>query len=278
VVRRLLLLALVLGLAFAAPAEEKPFLTLASTTSTNDSGLFEAILPKFEAESGIAVRVVAVGTGQALELARRGDADALLVHDRASEERFLAEGHALFRRDGMYNDFVIVGPRDDPAAIRGAPSAAQALAKIAAKPAGFLSRGDDSGTHKAELRLWQDAGVDPRAASGSWYRETGGGMGATLNVAAELPGYTLTDRATWLSFQNRRALALLFEGDPTLRNPYGVLVVNPARHPHVKVELATRFADWLTGAAGRAAIEAFEIGGEPLFFLLPPEETRATPR
>ena len=267
---------LVLGLFCASVvfAQEKPFLTLASTTSTNDSGLFDAILPRFEAESGIQVRVVAVGTGQALELGRRGDADVLLVHDRASEDAFLAEGHALFRRDVMYNDFVIVGPNADPASVRGRQPAAAALAKIAEREAPFVSRGDDSGTHKAELRLWKAAGVDPRSASGRWYREVGSGMGATLNVANELPAYTLADRATWLAFQKRDALAVLVQGDPALRNPYGVLVVAPARHPHVKVELATRFADWLTGPAGRAAVEGFRIGGETPFFLLPPTEAR----
>ena len=268
---------LLLVLASFAAAEEKPFLTLASTTSTNDSGLFASILPKFEADTGVQVRVVAVGTGQALEIGRRGDADALLVHDRASEDRFLLEGHALFRRDVMYNDFVLVGPSADPAGIRGLARAGAALEQIAVKHAAFLSRGDDSGTHKAELRLWQAAGIDPSGASGGWYRETGGGMGATLNVAAELPAYTLADRATWLAFRNRRDLVLLQEGDASLRNPYGVLVVNPALHPHVKVELATRFADWLIGPAGGKAIESFSLDGKPLFFLLPPTETRFSP-
>ena len=271
------LLALLLCLAPAAAAQEKPYLTLASTTSTNDSGLFAAILPKFEADTGVEVRVVAVGTGQALEIGRRGDADALLVHDRASEDLFLKEGNALFRRDVMYNDFVIVGPRADPAGLRGQGSASRAFAQIAAKRAAFVSRGDDSGTHKAEMRIWKAADIDPHGGSGTWYREVGGGMGATLNVAGELPAYTLADRASWLAFRNPRELALLVEGDPSLRNPYGVLVVNPALHPHVKVELATRFADWLTGPAGRAAIESFTIDGKPLFFLLPPIETRFTP-
>jgi len=268
---------LLLCLASPAASEEKPFLTLASTTSTNDSGLFSAILPQFEADTGIQVRVVAVGTGQALEIGRRGDADALLVHDRASEDRFLAEGHALFRRDVMYNDFVIVGPVGDPAGIRGGAKAAEALAKVAAHKAAFVSRGDDSGTHKAERRLWTAAGIDPSGSSGGWYRETGGGMGATLNVAAELPAYTLADRATWLAFRNRRELVVLVEGDASLRNPYGVLVVNPVRHPHVKSELATRFADWLTGSRGFAAIEAVRIDGQPLFFPLPPAEMRFEP-
>jgi tungstate transport system substrate-binding protein len=265
---------LLLGFASLARAEDKPFLTLASTTSTNDSGLFGSILPKFEADTGVQVRVVAVGTGQAIEMGRRGDADALLVHDRASEDRFVAEGFALLRRDVMYNDFVIVGPGADPGGIRGQASASTALAQLAARKGAFVSRGDDSGTHKAELRLWKAAGIDPRATGSGWYRELGSGMGATLNVAAELPAYTLADRATWLAFRNRRELAVLVEGDASLRNPYGVLVVNPARHPHVKVELATRFAEWLTGPAGRAAIESFTIEGEPLFFLLPPSETR----
>jgi tungstate transport system substrate-binding protein len=269
---------LLLALASLASAEEKPYLTLASTTSTNDSGLFASILPKFEADTGVQVRVVAVGTGQALEIGRRGDADALLVHDRASEDLFLTEGNALFRRDVMYNDFVIVGPSADPDGIRGQASASSALAQLATRQAAFVSRGDDSGTHKAELRLWKAEGIDPRDASGRWYRETGGGMGATLNVAAELPAYTLADRATWLAFRNRRELALLVEGDASLRNPYGVLVVNPALHPHVKVELATRFADWLTGPAGSRAIESFTIDGQPLFFLLPPTETRFSPK
>jgi tungstate transport system substrate-binding protein len=256
-------------------ADDAPFLTLASTTSTRDSGLFDAILPGFEASTGIQVRVVAVGTGQALALGRRGDADALLVHDRASEDAFLADGQALLRRDVMYNDFVLVGPRADPAGIRGTDGAAQALAKIAAQQAVFVSRGDDSGTHKEELRLWKAAGIDPHEASGRWYREVGDGMGATLNVANELPAYTLSDRATWLAFRNRADLEILVEGDPVLRNPYGVLVVNPARHPQVKVELATRFADWITGPEGRAAIAGFRIGGQPAFFLLPPAEQRA---
>jgi tungstate transport system substrate-binding protein len=244
--------------------------TLASTTSTRDSGLFASILPAFEEATGISVRVVAVGTGQALALARRGDADVLLVHDRASEDAFLAEGYATLRRDVMYNDFVLVGPAEDPAGVRGSETVVVALERIADRPGAFVSRGDDSGTHKAELRLWKSAGLDPRESSGSWYREVGSGMGATLNVANELPAYTLADRATWSAFKNREALDVVLEGDPPLRNPYGVLLVNPARHPHVKHELGLRFVDWLTGAEGRAAIEAFRINGAPAFFLLPP--------
>jgi len=266
--RRGLWLGLVLLL--AAPglrAEgEKPFITLASTTSTRDSGLFEHLLPRFEAKTGIAVRVVAVGTGQAIELGRRGDADALLVHDRKSEDAFVAEGFGLPRRDVMYNDYVLAGPEGDPAGVRGAAKAADALAKIAAAKAVFASRGDDSGTHKAELRLWQAAGVDPKPASGTWYRETGTGMGATLGVAGELGAYVLADRATWASYKDRRGLTLLVEGDPGLRNPYGVIVVDPKRHPHVKADLAGRFADWLTSSEGRSAIESFQVGGKQVFF------------
>jgi tungstate transport system substrate-binding protein len=254
--------------ASAAGAEgAKAFVTLASTTSTRDSGLFEHLLPRFEAETGIAVRVVAVGTGQALELGRRGDADVLLVHDRPSEDAFVAEGYGLARRDVMYNDFVLAGPAADPAGVRGVAKAADALAKIAASEAPFASRGDDSGTNKAELRLWRAAGVDPKPASGRWYRETGSGMGTTLGVAGELGAYALTDRATWAAFQNRGDLTVLVEGDPGLRNPYGVIVVNPTRHPHVKAALAGRFADWLTSPAGRSAIESFRVGGKPVFFV-----------
>ncbi len=265
--RRLVLTAL---LAASPAAAEAPYLTLASTTSTQDSGLFGHLLPAFEAESGVQVRVVAVGTGQALELGKRGDADAVLVHDRAAEERFLAEGYAESRRDVMWNDFLIVGPAPDPAGAAGAPDAAAALRRIAAAQAPFASRGDDSGTHKAELRLWEQAGVDPRAASGAWYRETGSGMGATLNTAAELGAYTLADRATWVAFRNKRDLAAQLEGDPALRNPYGVLVVSPAKHPHVKADLARRFAAWLTGEKGRTAIDSFRVDGAQLFHAAPP--------
>jgi tungstate transport system substrate-binding protein len=274
---RSLAAALGAGLLVAAAslaADEKPFLTLASTTSTRDSGLLDAILPKFQAKTGIEVRVVAVGTGQAIDMGRRGDADALLVHDRQSEDAFVAEKHALFRRDVMYNDFVLVGPQADPARVGAATGTADAFARIARARAPFVSRGDDSGTHKAERRLWRAAGIDPGAGSGQWYREAGGGMSATLGIASETGAYTLTDRATWLATKSRRDLAIVYEDDPPLRNPYGVLVVNPALHPHVKVALATKLADWLTGPEGRAAIEAFRVEGQPVFFLLPPAETR----
>ena len=260
-------LALLLAASGVRAEGEKPFITLASTTSTRDSGLFEHVLSRFEAKTGVTVRVVAVGTGQALELGRRGDAEVLLVHDRQSEDAFVAAGFGLPRRDVMYNDFLIAGPGADPAGVRGTATAAAALSKIAAAKAAFASRGDDSGTHKAEQRLWQAAGVDPKPASGAWYRETGSGMGATLGVASELDAYVLADRATWASFQNRRELVVLLEGDPALRNPYGVIVVDPKRHPSVKADLAGRFADWLTSDEGRSAIESFQVGGKQVFFV-----------
>jgi tungstate transport system substrate-binding protein len=247
------------------------FITLASTTSTRDSGFFDSVLPLFQAKTGIEVRVVGVGTGRALRLAERGDVDAVLVHDRASELEFVAEGHGIARREVMYNDFVVVGPGADPAGIRGVADAASAFARIAESRAIFTSRGDDSGTHKAELRLWEAAGVDARAESGSWYRETGTGMGATLNTAAELEAYLLADRGTWLSFKNRGDLQVLVEGDPRLRNVYGAIVVNPARHPHVKSEEARSLVEWLVSDEGRAAIAAFRLGGEQLFHPIAPE-------
>ncbi len=259
----LLLLAAVL-LAGPAPARAETFITLASTTSTRDSGLLDAILPVFRARTGIEVRVVAVGTGRALDLARRGDADALLVHDTASELRFVAEGFGVARHAVMYNDFVLVGPAADPARTRGLEEIGEALRRIVAAETIFLSRGDDSGTHKAERRLWDGIGLDPVGAS--WYRETGSGMGATLNTASQVPGYTLTDRGTWLSFRNRAELALLVQNDPRLRNEYGVIVVSPERHPHVKADAAQQLVDWLGSAEGRRAIADFRVDGERLFF------------
>lgn len=256
-------LAAALTLAHAAGAQER-FITLASTTSTEQSGLFGHILPLFRAASGIEVRVVAVGTGQALAMAARGDADALLVHDRVGEDKFMAEGNGLDRRDVMYNDFVIIGPKADPARIAGGKDAAAALEKIAAAKAPFASRGDDSGTHRSELRLWQAAGVTPKG--NAWYRELGSGMGPTLNTAAGLDAYVLADRATWANFKNRQNLEILVEGDPRLFNPYGSILVNPAKHPHVKAADAKAWHEWLTGPEGRAAIASFKIGGEQLFF------------
>jgi tungstate transport system substrate-binding protein len=246
-------------------AEER-FITVASTTSTENSGLFGHILPIFETETGIKVRVVAVGTGQAIRLAERGDADVLFVHHAPSEEKFIADGFGVKRYSVMYNDFVLIGPRADPAGVAGLKDILTALRGIADKQAMFVSRGDDSGTHKLEQALWKGAGVDVRAASGTWYRETGSGMGATLNTASGLSAYTLSDRGTWISFGNKADLALLFEGDPRLFNAYGVILVNPGRHPHIKAQDGQSFIDWLTSARGQQAISNFRVGGEQLFF------------
>ena len=259
---------LALATAFQAPgahAQER-FIVMASTTSTEQSGLFGHLLPVFTAQTGIAVRVVAQGTGQALATARKGDADVVFVHDRVAEERFVADGYGLARRDVMYNDFVIVGPKADPAKIAGGSDVTAALTRIAQSKQAFVSRGDKSGTHAAELRYWKQAGVDPHAGDGSWYRESGSGMGPTLNVAAQMNAYTIADRGTWLNFRNRAELAVLVQGDKRLFNQYGVIVVNPARHPHVKHELAQAFADWVVSPAGQAAIAAYKVGGEQLFF------------
>ena len=262
---RIFLAAILIAAAAPALAGER-FITVASTTSTDNSGLFSHLLPLFEAETGIAVRVVARGTGQALKLGRNGDVDVVLVHDRAAEDRFVSEGYGAERRDVMYNDFVIVGPNEDPAGVAGMADAPAALSKIAGAAAPFASRGDDSGTHRAERRLWQAAGIDIAAASGGWYRETGSGMGATLNIAAGMGAYALSDRGTWLSFRNKRDLAALVEGDKRMFNPYGVILVNPERHGHIKAADARAFLDWLTGASGQAAINEFRIGDQQLFF------------
>ena len=255
----MLLFGLLVGLAHADET-----LVVASTTSTEQSGLFGWILPKFEQSTGIKVRVVAVGTGQALDIGRRGDADVLFVHDRAAEDKFVAEGYGSYRKDVMYNDFVFVGPKDDPAKIRTAGSALNALKAIAASGQPFISRGDKSGTHAAELRLWKEAGIDPKTLAG--YKETGSGMGPTLNMAAATNAYTLSDRATWYAFKNRRDLDLVFAGDPVLFNPYGVIPVSPARHPHVRKEAAERFAQWLVSKEGQEAIAAFRADGQQVFF------------
>jgi tungstate transport system substrate-binding protein len=242
------------------------FITVASTTSTDNSGLFRYLLPLFQQDTGMAVRVVAVGTGQAIELAQRGDADVLFVHHKPSEEKFVAEGFGMARFDVMYNDFVVVGPGADPAGVRGMTDVVAALAQVAAKQAIFVSRGDDSGTHKLELSLWQAAGVNVSAASGTWYRESGGSMGATLNTASGLDAYSLTDRGTWISFKNRGNLAILSEGDRRLFNQYGVILVNSTRHPHVKATDGQTFIDWLLSDKGQQAIAAFRIEGEQAFF------------
>ncbi len=252
----------------AAPtlhAQDKA-IVMASTTSTEQSGLFGHLLPAFKAVSGIDVRVVAVGTGQALDTGRRGDADIVFVHDTVAEEKFVAEGFSVKRVPVMYNDFVLVGPASDPAKVKGNDIAA-ALKKLAATPgSGFISRGDKSGTHAAELRLWKNAGIDLAGAKPAGYKECGCGMGPALNMGSSTNGYVLTDRGTWLSFKNRGELVVLVEGDKSLFNQYGVMVVNPAKHPHVKVALAQSFADWVTSPAGQASIAAYKIGGEQLFF------------
>ena len=257
---------LALALALASGPARAEAITMQSTTSTQNSGLLDAILPLFEEATGIEVRVVAVGTGQALENARRGDGDVLLVHARPEEEAFVAEGHGTERRDVMYNDFVVVGPEGDPAGVAGMRDAAAAFRAIAEARAPFLSRGDDSGTHKAEQALWDEAGVDAEAASGTWYREAGQGMGATLNVGVGMGAYVLADRATWVAFGNKGDFAILVEGDPALFNQYGVIPVSAERHPNVEEEEAEAFADWITGEEGQAAIAAFRVDGQQVFF------------
>jgi tungstate transport system substrate-binding protein len=251
--------------AISASATER-FIIVASTTSTENSGLFEKVLPRFTKETGIEVRVVAVGTGQAIRLARNGDADVLFVHHKPSEEKFVADGLGVKRFDVMYNDFVIVGPADDPAAVKGMRSAQAAFARIAAARSVFASRGDDSGTHKAERALWAKSGVDIDHAAGNWYRELGSGMGATLNTAGGLSAYTLSDRGSWLPFKNKQDLVLLVEGDPWLFNQYGVILVSQAKHPHVKAAEGQAFIDWLIGPEGQGAIAEFKINGQQLFF------------
>lgn len=251
-------------LANPATAQDK-FIVMASTTSTEQSGLFKHLLPEFKAATGIDVRVVAVGTGQALDTGRRGDADVVFVHDAVAEQKFVAEGFSTQRRDVMYNDFILVGPKGDPAKTKGNNIAA-ALKALSASDQPIISRGDKSGTHAAELRLWKAAGVDIAAAKPAGYKECGCGMGPALNMGASTNGYVLTDRGTWLSFKNRGELAVLVEGDKTLFNQYGVMVVNPAKHPHVKVALAQQFADWVVSPAGQSSIASYKIGGEQLFF------------
>ena len=256
----------VLSLGAGASAEER-VITVSSTTSTEQSGLFGYILPVFEKESGIKVRVVALGTGQALDTARRGDADVVFVHDQAAEEKFIAEGWGVERKEVMYNDFVLIGPKADPAKTAG-KDILEGLRRIAAaepRPP-FVSRGDKSGTHAAELRYWKAAGVDLEKVKGTWYRDTGSGMGPALNTASSMNAYILADRGTWLAFKNRGDLAVLVEGDTRLFNQYGVILVNPAKHPHVRKEDGQRFIDWLVSSAGQKTIAEYKIGGEQLFF------------
>ncbi|WP_293411360.1 extracellular solute-binding protein [Piscinibacter sp.] len=262
--------ALALGLATAAllplsaHAQDK-FIVMSSTTSTEQSGLFAHLLPAFKKASGIDIRVVAQGTGQALDMGRRGDADVLFVHDQVAEEKFVAEGFGIERRPVMYNDFIVIGPKSDPAGVKG-NDVVEALKKLGASKSEFVSRGDKSGTHAAELRYWKAAGVDIAAAKPAGYKECGCGMGPALNIASSTNAYVLADRGTWLSFKNRGELAILVEGDKRLFNQYGVIVVNPAKHAHVKKDLAQAFADWVVSPAGQASIAEYKIGGEQLFF------------
>lgn len=270
--RRWLAFSAALLAAFALSASFHPagagdrFITVASTTSTQDSGLFDYLLPIFTAKTGIEVRVVAKGTGEAIKLAQAGDADVLFVHHKPSEEKFVADGFGVKRYQLMYNDFLIVGPKADPAGTAGTSDVVEALKKIAAAKAPFLSRGDDSGTNKAEVTLWKVAEIDPRQASGTWYRETGAGMGPTLNTAAGMGAYTLTDRATWLAFQNKGDLVAAVEGDKRLFNQYGVTLVNPAKFPHVKAADGQTFIDWLVSPEGQKAIADFKVQGQSVFF------------
>ena len=263
---RFCLLTVFLGVLASGSQAQDRFITVASTTSTENSGLFDALLPAFSSDSGIEVRVVAVGTGQAIRLAMNGDADVLFVHHKPSEEKFVQEGFGVERFDVMYNDFVIVGPQEDPAKISGGTDAAVALVAIAGSSSLFASRGDDSGTHKKERELWAGAGIDPTVSGESWYRETGSGMGATLNVASGLDAYVMTDRATWLKTKNKGNLTVLLEGDERLFNQYGVILVESEKHTHVKSEDGQRFIDWLLSRAGQDAVNAYRIKGQQAFF------------
>jgi tungstate transport system substrate-binding protein len=264
-VASLALVALAAAFPAAAFAQEK-FIVVASTTSTEDSGLFKHILPIFKAKTGIDVRVVAQGTGQALATARKGDADVVFVHDRVAELRFVEEGFGVDRREVMYNDFIIVGPKADPAKVAASKDVIGSLKKIAASQSPFASRGDKSGTNAAELRYWKQAEIDPQTGKGTWYRETGSGMGPTLNTASAMGAYAFTDRGTWLSFKNPGELIIVVEGDNKLFNQYGVMLVNPAKYPHVKKDLGMQFVDWVTSPEGQAAIAGYKVGGQQLFF------------
>ncbi|WP_067340239.1 substrate-binding domain-containing protein [Stappia indica] len=253
------------GLSAPLHAQEK-FIVVQSTTSTQNSGLFEFMLPKFQEKTGIEVRVVAVGTGQAIKNAANGDGDVLFVHAKPAEEKFVADGDGVKRFDVMYNDFVIVGPPSDPAGVAGSNNVTDALKKIAEAKAPFASRGDDSGTHKAELALWKAAGVDVKAASGGWYRETGSGMGATLNTGTGMGAYIMTDRATWISFGNKGEYKIAVEGDEKMFNQYGIILVNKEKHPNVKADLGQQFVDWVISDEGQQVIADYKIDGQQLFF------------
>jgi tungstate transport system substrate-binding protein len=265
VIRRIFFVTLFALSGAVAQAQDR-FITVASTTSTEQSGLFGFLLPIFEQETGIKVRVVALGTGQALDLARRGDADVVFVHAKAAEEKFIAEGHGVKRFPVMYNDFVLIGPKSDPAKIAGSKDIVEALKRVQSAQVPFVSRGDRSGTHMAELELWQASGVDLERVKGPWYRDTGQGMGPALNTAASMNAYLLADRGTWLAFKNRGDLAILVDGDKRLYNQYGVILVNPARHPTIKKDLGQAFVDWVIAPAGQKAIADYRINGEQLFF------------
>jgi len=266
VIARRIVVTLLLALhAFAAQAQDK-FITVASTTSTEQSGLFGYLLPIFERKTGIKVHVVALGTGQALDLARRGDADVVFVHAKSAEEKFLAEGQGVKRYPVMYNDFVLIGPKSDPAKIAGGKDIVEALKKIQSAQAPFVSRGDRSGTHMAELALWKVSGIDLDKVKGAWYRDVGQGMGPALNTAAAMNAYILSDRGTWLAFKNRGDLEIVVQGDKRLFNQYGVMLVNPEKHPNVKKELGQTFVDWLVSSEGQQAIAGYKIGSDELFF------------
>lgn len=260
--------AVVLGsLAFSQMAfSADKSIILQSTTSTANSGLYDYLLPMFTKESGVTVNVVAVGTGQAIKNSKNGDGDVMLVHAKPAEEKFVADGFGVKRLDVMYNDFIIVGPPADPAKVSGMTDANAALKKIAEAKAKFASRGDNSGTHKKEKRLWKAAEIDPATGSGKWYRETGSGMGATLNAAVGMGAYAMTDRGTWISFKNKGDFKIVVEGDKNLFNQYGVILVNPAKHANVKAEDGQAFIDWITSAKGQEAIDSYKLGGEQLFF------------
>ncbi len=261
----LVLAAVIFGLPATARAAEKSII-LQSTTSTANSGLYDHILPIFEKKTGIKVHVVAVGTGQAIKNARNGDGDVLLVHAKPAELKFIAGGYGVARHDVMYNDFIVVGPPSDPAKVTGMKKVVDAFKKIAAAKAVFASRGDNSGTHKKELRLWKSTGLSVAGASGTWYRETGSGMGATLNVGVGMGAYVMTDRGTWISFKNKRDFKILVEGDDDLFNQYGIILVNPAKHPNVKAKAGQAFIDWILSDAGQQAIRSYRLGGQQLFF------------
>jgi tungstate transport system substrate-binding protein len=263
----LVILVILLTLTFSAnSAAQGKFITLASTTSTQDSGLFKYLLPIFTKQSGIEVRVVAQGTGQAIAIAKRGDADLLLVHDKIAELQFIADGFGIDRQEVMYNDFVLIGPKSGTAGVVGSKDILNALQTIAQNKRLFVSRGDKSGTHAAELKFWAQLNIDPLSGKGSWYIEAGSGMGATLNTASAMNAYTIADRGTWLAFKNRGLLTIAVEGDKKLLNTYGLIRVNPEKHPHVKQELANQFSDWMTSSAGQKTIAEFKIQGEQVFF------------